>query len=321
MTTDDAPPDNAPLVTIGMPVYNGARHVEGAIASILAQTEGRYVLHVSDNCSTDGTPDICARLESRDPRLRFERQPANMGATRNFQRVLDVAQTPFFMWAAHDDLWEPNFLNECLRLLRQHPDAVGTAFATGLLNEQGETIGITLPPAGLASHDPVTRARVVRDQGHYAIYGLFRTERLKRAQRLANVRGGDVALIFGLALDYPFAVTNKVLWFYRGEIPPEQKPDPSTLGFVGPSSSRWRVMARYVAGSRLPLSQKAALWAHISWLWARDARRAILAQSPPRIERARTEGRHARTCVLILVHAMLRPRRVLAEVKTWRASR
>ena len=63
----------------------------------------------------------------------------------------------------------------------------------------------------------------------------------------------------GLALDYPFAVTNKVLWFYRGEIPPEQKPDPSTLGFVGPSSSRWRVMARYVAAHdylfrRRPLS-------------------------------------------------------------------
>src|SRR3954452_14103167 len=91
-----------PLVTIGMPVYNGARYLEEAVGSLLSQTEKNFVLIISDNCSTDETPEICARLLAQDPRVRYVRQEMNLGATRNFEYLLRSATSPLFMWAAHD---------------------------------------------------------------------------------------------------------------------------------------------------------------------------------------------------------------------------
>ena len=55
-------------VTIGMPIRNGAEYVEEAIRSLLAQTEGDFILHISDNCWDDSTPpDLRAARGGRSP--------------------------------------------------------------------------------------------------------------------------------------------------------------------------------------------------------------------------------------------------------------
>jgi glycosyltransferase involved in cell wall biosynthesis len=48
-----------PLVTIGLPVYNGENYISQAIDSILAQTYENFELIISDNASTDKTESIC----------------------------------------------------------------------------------------------------------------------------------------------------------------------------------------------------------------------------------------------------------------------
>ena len=68
-----APGPSVPLVCIGMPVYNGARYLEEAVRSLLSQTERDFLILLSDNCSTDQTPEICARLTAEDPRIRYVR--------------------------------------------------------------------------------------------------------------------------------------------------------------------------------------------------------------------------------------------------------
>jgi glycosyltransferase involved in cell wall biosynthesis len=51
--------EEAPLVSIGLPVYNGMPYVAKALDSLLAQTYGNFKLIISDNASTDGTGDLC----------------------------------------------------------------------------------------------------------------------------------------------------------------------------------------------------------------------------------------------------------------------
>ena len=58
-----------PPVTIGLPVFNGADYLEQCVRSLLDQTEADFVILISDNCSTDATPEICARLVTEDPRI------------------------------------------------------------------------------------------------------------------------------------------------------------------------------------------------------------------------------------------------------------
>ena len=72
--------NDAPFVTVIMPLYNSARHVREAIESVQAQTLGSWELCVTDDCSTDGSVDIVAKIADEDPRVRLFRQESNQGA-------------------------------------------------------------------------------------------------------------------------------------------------------------------------------------------------------------------------------------------------
>ncbi|MBW2497607.1 MAG: glycosyltransferase [Deltaproteobacteria bacterium] len=86
----------APRVSIGLPVDNGERYLEAAIQSILGQRFTDFELIISDNGSTDRTPEICQRCASRDARIRFTRSSTNRGAAWNFCHVFDLARGECF---------------------------------------------------------------------------------------------------------------------------------------------------------------------------------------------------------------------------------
>jgi putative sugar O-methyltransferase len=173
------PPLTAPVVTIGMPVYNGARSIRAALDSLLEQSFENFVLEISDNGSTDGTPDIIAEYAARDGRIQFTRQPRNLGPAMNFRFVLFKARTPYFMWAAADDLWAPGFVQRHLAFLESHPDFVAsqsrvlftidgrpTHFSTG-----------TAPLLGTFHQRAEKFLTNPADNSRY--YGLFRTAALQ----------------------------------------------------------------------------------------------------------------------------------------------
>ena len=60
-----------PKVSIGMPVFNGEKYLKEAINSILAQTYQDFELIISDNASTDQTPQICSEYAFKDSRIRY----------------------------------------------------------------------------------------------------------------------------------------------------------------------------------------------------------------------------------------------------------
>lgn len=99
-----------PIVSIGMPVYNGERFIREALDSLLTQTFSDFELIISDNASTDATESICRIYAEQDPRVRYIRQPENLGALPNFQFVLNEACGEYFMWAACDDMWDRNWI-------------------------------------------------------------------------------------------------------------------------------------------------------------------------------------------------------------------
>lgn len=110
-------------LSIGMPVYNGERFVGPAIESLLNQSHRDFELIISDNHSTDSTPDIIGRYKAADERIRYVRRPKNFGAIDNFRFVTSLADSTYFMWAAHDDRWRTDFVRSILARLKSNPDA------------------------------------------------------------------------------------------------------------------------------------------------------------------------------------------------------
>lgn len=117
---------HSPLVSIGMPVYNGGAKLTRAIDSMLGQSFSNFELIISDNNSTDSTADICQKYAIRDKRIRYVRQPVNIGAAPNFKFVLEQAKGRYYLWAAGDDVRSPDFLEENVRFLEAHPEYVAS---------------------------------------------------------------------------------------------------------------------------------------------------------------------------------------------------
>lgn len=102
-----------PTVSIGMPVHNGERFIREALDSLLAQTFTDFELIISDNASADGTEAICREYAACDSRIRYVRHSENRG-WQNHQYVLNEAAGEYFMWTAHDDVWDERWIEMLL---------------------------------------------------------------------------------------------------------------------------------------------------------------------------------------------------------------
>ena len=104
-----------PRLTIGLPVYNGANYLAHSLDALLGQSFEDFELIISDNASTDDTPDICRRYEKQDSRVRYIRQPQNIGLAPNHNFTVELARGELFKWASHDDLYARDLLKSASR--------------------------------------------------------------------------------------------------------------------------------------------------------------------------------------------------------------
>lgn len=171
-----------PLVSVGMPVYNGANHLAGAIHSVLSQDYKNLEVVVCDNASDDGTPAIASDFAVRDRRVRYIRNPENIGLLPNFRRVRDEARGKYFCWLGHDDLLsDPSYLSATVAHLETHPDVALCHTEICLLKPTGETEVVQFPE--LAPDRPWAQARRdlfrwPQDWLEMASHGVFRREAL-----------------------------------------------------------------------------------------------------------------------------------------------
>ncbi|MBY0420869.1 MAG: glycosyltransferase [Parvularculaceae bacterium] len=191
-------------VALAMPVYNGERYVGGAIKSALAQDYSDIELIITDNASTDATEEICEDAAAKDARVRYVRNPRNLGAAPNYNRGFELADGEYLKWCAHDDLLSPNFVSSCVAALERVPDA-SLAFPRTICidpddrpidgPDQDET------PALLDQRPERRFYRAITLGGTcFPIFGVFRTAHLRRSTLHRSYYGSDRALIAEAAL-------------------------------------------------------------------------------------------------------------------------
>ncbi len=117
-------PSTAPLVTIGIPTFNRSKSLARAVESARSQVYPNIEIVISDNASTDTTRDFCTRMCGADTRVRYLRQPSNVGAERNFAAVLEAGRGEFFLWLADDDWIDADYVSLCVVQLIARTDVV-----------------------------------------------------------------------------------------------------------------------------------------------------------------------------------------------------
>lgn len=94
--------NNAPVISVLMPVYNCELYVEAAVNSILNQTFGDFELIIIDDCSTDSTPEIIKQYN--DQRINFIVKPKNTGYTDSLNHGISIAKGKYIARMDGDDI-------------------------------------------------------------------------------------------------------------------------------------------------------------------------------------------------------------------------
>jgi glycosyltransferase involved in cell wall biosynthesis len=165
-----------PLISVGMPVYNGEQLIRQALRTFLEQTYEQFEIIISDNASSDNTRTICLEYCAKDSRIHYYRNSSNIGVYANFRRVLELARGEYFMWAGVDDLRPADALEICLKALLKNKKAV---MAHGPVLSKGkgtDKLVEVANDANLSYTRAASRVRAfIRGIEHNAIlYGLYR---------------------------------------------------------------------------------------------------------------------------------------------------
>lgn len=94
----------SPLVSILIPVFNREKLIGNCIQSALDQTFADFEIVVVDNCSNDGTWEVCKKYAALDSRVRIFRNDKNIGPVLNWQRCINEASGTFGKILFSDDL-------------------------------------------------------------------------------------------------------------------------------------------------------------------------------------------------------------------------
>ncbi|GAB2567687.1 glycosyltransferase family 2 protein [Nocardia heshunensis] len=190
--------DSHTLVTVGLPVRNGAERIPDVVKSVLAQDHENLELLISDNASTDATEEVCRALAAEDSRIVYRRNAVNVGLMGNFVAAMDAATGTYFRWIGDDDWLEPNYLSRCLEVFDADPDLLLVTTQLDYVGPDGEHQSAVYDGTALGSADPAVRftemLRLLNESFLLIdpLYAVFRHEPANRIVRRNMLREDEV---------------------------------------------------------------------------------------------------------------------------------
>ncbi|MCR5452581.1 MAG: glycosyltransferase [Lachnospiraceae bacterium] len=127
------------MVSIITPVYNGSKYLSETIESVIRQTYTDWEMIIIDDGSSDDSYEIAQNYSEKDGRIKaFSQQNGGSAAARN--NGLKRAQGRYIALLDADDLWEKNFLEEQLKLMKEK-DCVCVYSSYRYIDENGVLTG------------------------------------------------------------------------------------------------------------------------------------------------------------------------------------
>lgn len=143
-----------------LPAWKASAFIVATLDALAAQTYENLEILVSDDASPDDTATICERAAAGDARFRVIRQPRNLGWTGNVNALLREARGDYLVFAFHDDLPEPSYIERCVAALEANPRAILAFTDIAVVNQDGTREDLSYRTLdGVA--DRLQRARLV----------------------------------------------------------------------------------------------------------------------------------------------------------------
>ncbi|KKQ38586.1 MAG: Glycosyl transferase [Candidatus Roizmanbacteria bacterium GW2011_GWA2_37_7] len=207
-----------PLVSIGMPLYNGNRYIKQSIQAILHQSHANLELIISDDSSEDNSFQILQEFTIKDTRIKLF-QHKHLGSIQNFNFVLEKASGEYFIWAAQDDIHHQDFVESLLSLMLQ--DATVSLVMSDYRNlHTNKTYKIYEPPLFKIAACNESLEYYLKTHNLSLFYGMFRTKILKHiggyhVDFRPYFKSSDFLTIYKTLLAGKLGFVHRVLFYKR----------------------------------------------------------------------------------------------------------
>ena len=215
-----------PLVSVVTPVYNGERHLEECIQSVLRQTCSDWEYVIVDNVSTDNTAAIADRFAAQDPRIKVVHATEFLDIWGNHNRALQHIDrdSQFCKFVQADDWMYPECLERMLSVAQRTP-SVGIVSAFGLSGMRVDLDGL-FPYWQEVMPGPEALRRLLLGSWMGWVVGgpsciLLRADLVRRQPEFfdRSIWHADADAAFRQLVDSDLGFVHQVLTFMRAETP------------------------------------------------------------------------------------------------------
>jgi glycosyltransferase involved in cell wall biosynthesis len=130
-----------PIVAVCIPSYNYGHFIGRCIESILQQTYPHIELIISDDCSSDDSDSVIKKF--KDERIKYIRQPKNLGMVPNWRACLAMTNAPYAMLLGADDYLKPRMIEKCVAVLESQAEIAFCHTAAEFVNVKGKVVSVT----------------------------------------------------------------------------------------------------------------------------------------------------------------------------------
>lgn len=129
----------SPLVSVIIPVFNGAAYLKEAVGSVLASSYTNLEILLIDDGSTDQSHQLCQHLAKQHDQISFYSFKQNRGLGRVLNFGLEKAQGKYICRLNQDDRMLKDRIATQVKYLESHPQVVALGSSIKLFMEDGST--------------------------------------------------------------------------------------------------------------------------------------------------------------------------------------
>jgi glycosyltransferase involved in cell wall biosynthesis len=130
--------NNEHLVSVVLGTYNGEKYLDEQLDSIIRQTYPNIEIIITDDCSTDRTPDILKKYSGKYENIKVYYNEKNLGLIRNFENALQYSNGEYIAFADQDDIW---LLDKIQRLVDNIGDNILIYSDSAYIDAEGKRTG------------------------------------------------------------------------------------------------------------------------------------------------------------------------------------
>jgi len=162
------------LLSICIPTFNRGEFLGSTLRSVVDQITEDVEVIISDNGSSDSTDTLVRSFQARYPFIRYEKSEQNLGADRNFLKVVELSRAKYCWLLSSDDWIVPGAIQKVLSCLRADPDLAGITINRTCYDVRMEQIIPSDPPSILRESVTLTNSDECIEK--LCIYSLYWTK-------------------------------------------------------------------------------------------------------------------------------------------------